>query len=77
LVDSVEICDNIGISREEIQFELWFIRMCLDVRTAQSCEAILNSTSHSYSCKGRWLGGESSRRSYHNDDSRFLFRDRD
>jgi len=32
----------------------------------------MNSNSYSYSHRGEWLGGESSKRSYHKDGSIFL-----
>lgn len=68
----VWINDNVGISMEEIVFSVWFTRLCIDASIFPSCETILSSTNHSYSCKERWLGCESGRRSCHKEDSKVL-----
>jgi len=49
-----------------------FTRECLKIRTIPFCEAILNSTNYSYSCRGEILGGESSRKSFHKGGSTIL-----
>jgi len=60
------------ISPGRESYHVWFTRVCLEVRTTPFCVAILNSTIHSYSCRGEWLGGESDMRSCHKDDSKVI-----
>ena len=58
---------------QEIPLVMCFTRVCLDSQYCSIfCEAILNSTNYSYSRRGEWWGGESSRRFCHKDGSIIL-----
>lgn len=47
-----------------------FTTVAIEVRSIVFCVMTLNSTNHPYSCRGKWLGGESDLRSCHKDNPR-------
>jgi len=69
--NKVWIGDNLKIFKE-ILFEVWFNRVCIEVKTIPFCESIMSFTNHSHSFRRGWLSGESDKRSCDKDNSRVL-----
>jgi len=62
---SYESDDDVVISGEEILSCVWITWVYIEVRIVPSCEAILDSTNHSYPYRGEWLVSETDKRSCH------------